>query len=294
VRDKQVRRRRAVLGLLVVLSLILLTAYFGESTSSPLHRVQQGLAEVLSPIQEGASKALKPFRNLAGDVSSTLHAKSQVAKLQAQVANLESQLATANQKAINYNTLAAEVGLDTGSFSQYHPVTANVIGRAPSLWYQTITVDKGSDDGVQAGDPVTWDGALVGKVSYADATISGITLITDHTFAVAAEVQDSVGDEGLLVPVQGNPQQLVLQNLSQTPPFHEQAKQLVVTAGFSYGSLTDLYPPGIPIGVVTSANQDQLLNTGQIDVSPSADLSHLYAVQILTTPHPGTERAMVP
>ena len=49
--DKQVRRRRAVLALLVVVSLILLTAYFGESPSSPLHSVQRGIVEVLSPIQ---------------------------------------------------------------------------------------------------------------------------------------------------------------------------------------------------------------------------------------------------
>ena len=47
--DKQVRRRRALLALLVAFSLILLTAYFGESADSPLHPVQpatRGLAEV--------------------------------------------------------------------------------------------------------------------------------------------------------------------------------------------------------------------------------------------------------
>ena len=70
--DKQVRRRRAVLGLLVGVSLILLTAYFGESPSSPLHTVQRGVVEVLSPVQEGASKALKPVRDVAGWFSDTL------------------------------------------------------------------------------------------------------------------------------------------------------------------------------------------------------------------------------
>ena len=40
--DKTVRRRRAVLGLLVACSLILLTAYFGESTGGALHGVQRG------------------------------------------------------------------------------------------------------------------------------------------------------------------------------------------------------------------------------------------------------------
>jgi len=42
VYDKTVRRRRLVLALLVVLSLILLTAYFGEASSGGLHSVQRG------------------------------------------------------------------------------------------------------------------------------------------------------------------------------------------------------------------------------------------------------------
>ena len=76
--DKTVRRRRAVLGLLVACSLILLTAYFGESAGGGLHAVQRGVLEVVSPIQEGASRALKPVRDLVGWVGDTLDAKGEV------------------------------------------------------------------------------------------------------------------------------------------------------------------------------------------------------------------------
>ncbi len=60
--DKTVRRRRAVLVLLVVLSLVLLTAYFGEAPGGRLHDVQRGFLTVISPIQDGANKALAPVR----------------------------------------------------------------------------------------------------------------------------------------------------------------------------------------------------------------------------------------
>ena len=76
--DKTVRRRRAVLALLVVLSLILLTAYFGEAPNGGLHSVQRGFLTVVSPIQDGANKALKPVRDLFGWFGDTLHAKSQL------------------------------------------------------------------------------------------------------------------------------------------------------------------------------------------------------------------------
>ena len=52
--DKTVRRRRLVLGLLVACSLILLTAFFGESSGGGLHSVQRGVLEVVSPIQDVA------------------------------------------------------------------------------------------------------------------------------------------------------------------------------------------------------------------------------------------------
>ena len=57
------------------------------------------------------------------------------------------------------------------------------------------------------------DGALVGKVSTVAPNVSIVTLITDHSFAVTAEVQDAAGDAGVLVPAVGNPNQLLLQYL---------------------------------------------------------------------------------
>ncbi len=82
--DKHVRRRRVALALLVVVSLTLLTLYFGESSSSPLHSVQRGVVTVLSPIQEGASRALKPVRDLFGWFGDTARAKKERDQLKAQ------------------------------------------------------------------------------------------------------------------------------------------------------------------------------------------------------------------
>src|SRR4051812_50052423 len=81
-----VRRRRAVLALLVACSLILLTAYYGESAGGGLHAVQRGFLEVVSPIQEGASRALKPVRDLFGWFDDAVHAKKDRDKLSKQVA----------------------------------------------------------------------------------------------------------------------------------------------------------------------------------------------------------------
>jgi rod shape-determining protein MreC len=293
VHDKQVRRRRAVLALLVGVSLILLTAYFGESPSSPLHSVQRGIVEVLSPIQEGASKALTPVRDVAGWFSDTFKAKSQRDQLLKEVQTLRGENAKLQQAVIQNTQLQKEVGLDNSTgISSYQPVGAHVISRDPQLWYATIEVDKGSDDGVRVDAPVVGDGALVGKISNVAPTVSIVTLITDHSYAVTAEVQDQFGDTGVLVPAVGNPNQMLLQYLPPHAPIS--VGQQVVTAGFKSGALDSLYPSGIPIGQVSNANQNDLLNNRQVQVNPAADLRHLDAVQILTRNHAGTQRAQLP
>jgi rod shape-determining protein MreC len=287
VHDKQVRRRRAVLLALVVVSLILLTAYFGQPQSSPLHTLQRGIVQVLSPIQEGASKVLTPFRDVAGWFSDTLHAKSRADQLQKQNSSLRAQLAQAQSAELLNRQLAKQVGLDqSNSIAAYQKLSASVISHDATLWYETVEVNKGSSDGVRINDPVVWEGGLVGKVSAVGSTYSEVTLITDHTFAAA----------GVLVPRVGNPNQLVLQDLPTINPGQPapQVGQQVVTLGFKNGPLQDLYPAGIPIGQVSDANQNNLYNNHQVVVSPTADLRHLSAVQILIKPNPGTARAQVP
>jgi rod shape-determining protein MreC len=294
VHSKQVRRRRAVLLILVVISLLLLTDYFGESPSSPLHTVQRGIVEVFSPIQQGASTVLSPVRDIAGWFSDTFKARSQVTQLRAEVRRLQAQLAQ-DQYAQNENhQLSREVRLDTAdNINAYHPVAADVTFHDASLWYQQIELDQGSDAGVRTGDPVIGDGGLVGNVTVVGPTYSEVTLITDHTIAVAAQLTDHSADTGVLVPAVGDPNQLVLQDL----PTNAQGindGQLVVTVGFKSGPLQDLYPPGIPIGTVSNFNPDTLANNGEVSVTPVADLRHLETAQILTTPHATDVRAQLP
>lgn len=292
--DKQVRRRRAVLALLVGVSLILLTAYFGESADSPLHNVQRGIVEVISPIQQGASTVLSPVKDVAGWFSDTLNAKSRADRLQNQLNKLTAKLDYYEQQATLTAQLEAQIKLDqTNSINSYQPVSADVISRDPSLWWQTITIDVGSDNGVALDDPVTGDGALVGKVTTVDSTVSIVTLITDHAFGVVAEVLPG-GYQGILEPAVGNPNGLLLQDLPSSAPI--QSGDQVVTAGFTdpaNPSLTSLYPASLPIGTVSNANENQLLSNHQVTVSPQANLRHLSTVQVLTRPHNNNVRAQV-
>jgi rod shape-determining protein MreC len=276
--------------LLVVISLALLTDYFGKSSGSPLHSVQRGIATVLSPLQSGASTVLSPVRDVVGYFSSTINAKSQLKRVQAENATLTREFAQA-QLEINQLRQAGSIGqLDTNySLKSYGLEYANVIGENPSLWYKTIYVDKGSSSGVRQYDPVVAPGGLVGNVEYVTSDESVVQLITSPSFSVGATIESGSNPEGLIQPQAGNPSTLTMIDLPQSAANGLSNSQLVVTSGIKdphNSEIRSVYPAGIPIGTVSSTNpQNSVLADQQVPVTPLVNFQHLSLVQILTRPH---------
>ncbi len=276
--DKTVRRRRAVLALLVVLSLILLTAYFGETPSGGLHSVQRGFLTVLSPIQDGANKALKPVRDLFGSIDEVFHAKSQNSELRKQVARLRREVVAEQAEKRSYRELLALFHVDQLGVGAYRPVTATVVWKSPNLWYSTVDIDKGESAGVREDDPVIdEDGFLIGKVAQAASDAAVIDLITDSSMGVSARIGTSKAT-GIVEPKVGDPNDLLLQYL----PANTQANsgEYVVTSGTLEGHDDSLYPPGLVIGQVYSTNEASAYTS--VNVHPVANLHELDTVQVLT------------
>jgi rod shape-determining protein MreC len=278
VHDKTVRRRRALLVLLVVLSLLLLTAYFGEAPSGRLHSVQRGFLTVVSPIQDGANKALKPVRDLFGGISDTFHAKSQRNELRKQVDKLRRELVADQGEKRSYRELLGMFHLDNQlSIANYHPVTATVFAKSPNIWYSTVTIDKGEAAGVHINDPVINGEGLVGKVTQVASDGAVISLITDSTVGVSARL-GTTSATGIVQPKVGDPNDLLLQYL---PANTQVGKgEYVVTSGTVASPDNSLYPPGLLIGQVTSVNEESAYKS--VNVHPIANLHNLDVVQVLT------------
>ena len=286
--DKTVRRRRAVLGLLVACSLILLTAYFGETGSGALHGVQRGTGEVLNPIQEGASRALKPIRDLFGWFGDTIAAKGQVEELRRERDRLRSEVLTSEVRKADYARLSSMVELDGALGLQDKGLkTGRVIFQSPTVWYATVRVDKGSDDGVRVGHPVINEEALIGRVTEVFGGAAQVTLITDTTMKVPARA-GARGEFGIVEPSSaGNPNDLVM--TFTNPGARISTGDRVVTRGTEPDDRNEsLYPVGLPIGRVTRI-ENEGTDTQEIHLRPFADMRSLDFVQILTNPRGGDD-----
>jgi rod shape-determining protein MreC len=290
VYKKSVRRRRAALALLVGLSIALLTVYFGESASGGLHAIQRGFLEAMAPLQEGASRALKPARDLVGFVGDAFDAKSENKKLRSEVEQLRSRLATAETDARDAEQLRSIVRLNRSSgFPEgYEQVAARVIARSPTVWYSTVTIDKGSDQGLRVDQPVVTGDGLAGRVSDVAADAARVTLITDHTSGVSAQVVPD-GANGLVKATVGNPSDLILDFVQKGRRVDKGAT--VVTSGWRSSRLESLFPRGIPIGRVRKVDSEERELYQRVHVQPFADLRQLDVVEALVPSSGGAQRA---
>jgi rod shape-determining protein MreC len=283
-----------VLALLVVSSLILLTAYFGESAGGGLHAVQRGVLQVVSPIQEGASRALKPFRDFFGWAGDTIHAKGKVKDLTKQRNQLYREL-TAERGATQENArLRGLLQLDGNGVAAFKPISARVIGSSPTLWYATVVIDKGSSAGIRKDMPVIAadqdNGGLIGKVTNVTGDAAQVTLITDHTISVPSRVvadphnnkpprNTAQSPTGVLQTEVGKPNDLVLQYTTRNDDIRP--GDSIVSSGICSARLQGVYPPDLPIGKVTGV-QDAGTDDQTVNVRPLVNVRRIQFVQVLS------------
>jgi rod shape-determining protein MreC len=166
--------------------------------------------------------------------------------------------------------------------SQYNPVDARVYLHSPTTWYQSVTINKGSDAGVQRDDPVINGAGLVGRVETVTGGQAVVTLITDKDFAAAGVTSDT-REPGSVTPSLGSTGDLLFDLVANVSRVH--TGDLIVTAGTTESRLQSPFPPAIPIGTVTRIDLGQGDLDPRIHIKPAADVRKLDIVQVLTKPH---------
>jgi rod shape-determining protein MreC len=272
-------RRRLVVGVLVALSLVLITLYFREPQEGALRSARDAGATGVRPFQVGAERVVRPFRDAYGYFAGLVAAKSEADRLRDEVRRLR-QEATQYRTAFEENkTLREAVSYRAPAAypADYRQETAAVIGHPPSAFEQRVTIAAGANDGIEVNDPVVTLDGLLGRVAKVASDTAQVTLLTDRSSNVSAV--DLNTDAAGLVIGRGPDTALVLENVAKR--YVVERGDEIVTEGSQRGRWPSLYPRGIPIGRVTYVGRNDTDLFMRIQVEPAADFGSLRTVIVL-------------
>ena len=276
-----------MLGLLVVLSLALITVSFREESDGPLHDAQGAVAGALQPLEVAVERVARPFRDAYAWTKGLFEARSENEKLRAENEQLRQQVIQ-NESALQENVhlrALLEYRSSPAFPVDYEGVAAEVIAQPSGSFDQTIVVSAGSADGVAPDAPVVTADGLVGTVTSVTDDAARVRLLTDESSAVSA-LDLQTGAAGI---VRHGPSgdALVLDRVSKREFVKE--KDVIITAGWRAGQFASLYPKGIPIGRVTFVGRIDTDLYQQVLVVSDVDFSALDSVIVLVSKRPAPE-----
>jgi rod shape-determining protein MreC len=271
------RGARLLVVTLVSISLVTITLDYRQGDSGPLSAAGDVALAVISPLQEAVSKATHPIGNFFSTLLRLPAIRRENEDLKDLLAELRSQIATTTADAARLQQLEALLGLRESLGPKVDTTAAEVIANGVSNFDWTITIDKGSGQGVEVDMPVIASAGLIGHVTQVAPDSAVVQLIIDPDSAVAGRL-DVSRQTGLL---SGEGEQDLRMGLVDATAEVQPGEQ-VVTAGYRIpGIAQSLYPPGILVGSVSRVLPDDAALEKFITVRPAVDFSSLDVVLVV-------------
>jgi rod shape-determining protein MreC len=293
VSRRRIAVRRGVVLALLVVSVLIFTTFFREGEGGFLHQFKGTVGAVVTPVQEVAVGAVQPVKDGWNWFAELRGARDRANRLAAENAALQSAIINQDLTAEQIKSFREALAISDDGPDGYTPVTARVIGRPQDL-SQRVKLDKGRGDKVTVNSlvfaPTTGSngafGALVGIVTSTASGSSTVTLITDPATSIGARVSGGTKPLGLLKATSSG--ELILE---QVPRSELVTKgNVVVTAGYGTLRLPSPYPPGVPIGKVSSVGNQEPGETQTVQVTPFRDPSELSTFTIFVPTNPEARR----
>jgi len=266
-------RRRSIVFIALLSTTLLMMAV---SSNPMVHDLQSALNYALRPIQGAVA-------GVASGVSSVVTAVGEIDRLNSDNTTLRQE----NERLTTENEQAKEIQrqndvltglLQLQNSFEYKTVAAEVISRESSEFRRVVTISKGSDDGIAAGDVVIAEGgALAGRVVELGPNFAKVVLITDQSSTVIGQLQSSLATGEVVGTLE---ETLQMKNVDSTEGI--ELGEEVTTAGIELaGGIRSPYPKGLLLGQVIDVRRDANSIVQTAYLQPAANLQKLEDVLVV-------------
>lgn len=224
-------------------------------------------------VQSPVTSVTTSISNYFSSIASLRSAQSENDTLKQRVQEIEVELIQKEELATENSRL--KLLLDLKEQSKIKILTARIIGRDPSVWFDSSIVNRGTLDGVALNMPVVTDGGLVGRITAVGPLTAQVDLITRDKSGVGAVV-GQISDSNALGVVSGTSKKDLLEMKYVSGSIDVQIGQTVFTTGQD-----GIFPAGLKIGEIVNIVSGSATTPHQIQIRPAARLDSMQEVGIL-------------
>ncbi|MCX4592045.1 rod shape-determining protein MreC [Streptomyces sp. NBC_01549] len=269
---RDTRESRLLLVLLIAIAFALITVDIRGGQDSPVQGARQAAAAVFGPIENGVSSAVDPVGNAIAAVRDSDSRHDRIAQLEHDNTALKAKLGSDDRNRSRLSQL--DKMLKMAGAGQYGIKGAEVIAIGAAQGFSwTVTIDVGSNDGVQRDMTVLNGDGLVGRVTTVGPDTATVLLANDPDFTVGTRMESN--DELGFASGQGD-RPLRVEMLNGKAKI-KKGDRLV-----TFGSQADKpFVPGVPVGVVSRVDPSGGDLTRTIYVTPYVSFSKLDIVGVV-------------
>ncbi len=165
----------------------------------------------------------------------------------------------------------------SSTLTDFDSVTALILERNRMYWFNTITINKGKDSGLDLDMAVISSNGLIGKISKVSKKTSEVKLITTSDINNKISVMIKLKDDTVYGIMSGYDSNNNYLEVTSTNKQSEVTKDsLVYTSGMG-----GIFPSGILIGKVVSMENDKYDVSKIINVEPVSNFNDFHFVKVL-------------
>ena len=261
------------LVIVLLLGNFILMAFDARQIDSGQRVIRVWTQTIADFVQSPVTTLSSSISGYFGSIANLRSAQSENDALKQKVQELQVELKQKDDLSDENARLKALLGLKQQS--KINVLPARIIGRDPSIWFDSSIIDKGSLDGVKLNMPVVTDGGLVGRVTAVGPLTSQVDMLTRDKSGVGGVIGE-IGVSNALGVVSGTSKRDVIEMRYVAGSFDVQPGQVVYTTGQD-----GIYPPGLKIGEIVEVISGSATTPHRIFIRPSAGLTSMQEVAVL-------------